>query len=85
MELKVKAVDTPETKSVQEVEEQLIAEAEARHEGTTVEATEEEEAPVAEESNNEGEIPVVRLGATEPEATETEEVVSEEEVLEALD
>ena len=77
MELKVKAVDTPETKSVQEVEEQLIAEAEARHEGKAVEATE-EEAPVAEESNNEGEIPVVRLGATEPEATETEEVVSEE-------
>ena len=83
MEIKIKAVDAPDVKSVQEVEEQLIAEAEARHEGTQVQ----EEAPVVEAPKSEGEIPVINLDApapsndTETEVEATEEAPASEEVV----
>ena len=68
---------------MQEVEEQLIAEAEARHEGTQVQ----EEAPVVEAPKSEGEIPVINLDApapsndTETEVEATEEAPASEEVV----
>ena len=81
MDFKIKEVSAPDTKSVAEVEEQLINEVEARNEG--VEAT--EEVPVVEAKSTEGGIPVINLDAPAPSNdTETEVEATEEAPVEEV-
>ena len=79
MEYKVKLVDAPDTKSAVEIEETLIAEAEAKHEGISL-VDEEGETPVVDVADN-AEI------TTEDVTTDTpveETSISEEDVLSFL-
>ena len=77
MEFKVKAVDGPNTKSNVEVEEVLIAEAEAKHEGT------EGESPVVESTENEA-VVTHNDNTSEEEAPIVESGISDEDVLSFL-